>query len=84
MSRTLTKVDLMYLRNQIVIPVITKFIFYPLWHRSDAYSSSSYSRGIRWLPSPEVCRMFSKPNENIVPSLIRLPQLLNHKVEWSF
>ena len=26
-------------------------------HRSDAYSSTSYSRGIRWLPSPEVCRM---------------------------
>ena len=28
-------------------------------HRSDAYSSTSYSRGIRWLPSPEVCRMSS-------------------------
>ena len=26
-------------------------------HRFDAYSSTSYSRGIRWLPSPEVCRM---------------------------
>ena len=26
-------------------------------HRFDAYSSNSYSRGIRWLPSPEVCRM---------------------------
>ena len=29
----------------------------PVMHRSDAYSSTSYSRGIRWLPSPEVCRM---------------------------
>ena len=28
-------------------------------HQSDAYSSTSYSRGIRWLPSPEVCRMRS-------------------------
>ena len=26
-------------------------------HRFDEYSSTSYSRGIRWLPSPEVCRM---------------------------
>ena len=26
-------------------------------HRSDAYSSTSYSRGIRWLPSPEVCQL---------------------------
>ena len=26
-------------------------------HQSDAYSSTSYSRGIQWLPSPEVCRM---------------------------
>ena len=26
-------------------------------HRSDAYSSTSYSRGIRWVLSPEVCRM---------------------------
>ena len=26
-------------------------------HRPDAYYSNSYSRGIRWLPSPEVCRM---------------------------
>ena len=26
-------------------------------HRFDAYSSTSYSRGIRWLPSPDVCRM---------------------------
>ena len=26
-------------------------------HRSDAYSSTSYSRGIRWLPSSELCRI---------------------------
>ena len=26
-------------------------------HQSDAYSSTSYSRGIRWLPSPEIFRM---------------------------
>ena len=26
-------------------------------HRSDAYYFTSYSRGIRWLTSPEVCRM---------------------------
>ena len=26
-------------------------------HRSHAYYSTSYNRGIRWLPSPEVCRM---------------------------
>ena len=25
----------------------------PVMHRYDAYSSTSYSRGIRWLPSPE-------------------------------
>ena len=31
----------------------------PVMHRSDVYSSTSYSRGIRWLPSPEVCRMAS-------------------------
>ena len=29
----------------------------PVMHRSDAYYSTSDSRGIRWLPSPEVCRM---------------------------
>ena len=29
----------------------------PVIHRSGAYSSTSYSRGIRWLPSPEVCQM---------------------------
>ena len=29
----------------------------PVLHRFDAYYSTSYSRGIRWLPSPEVCRM---------------------------
>ena len=26
-------------------------------HQFDAYSSTSYSQGIQWLPSPEVCRM---------------------------
>ena len=31
----------------------------PVMHRSDAYSSTSCSQGIRWLPSPEVCRMRS-------------------------
>ena len=31
----------------------------PVMHRFDAYSSTSYSRGIRRLPSPEVCRMAS-------------------------
>ena len=30
-------------------------------HRFDAYSSTSYSRGIRRLPSPEVCRMVVTP-----------------------
>ena len=29
----------------------------PVIHRSDAYSSTSYSQEIGWLPSPEVCRM---------------------------
>ena len=29
----------------------------PVMHRSGAYSSTSNSRRIRWLPSPEVCRM---------------------------
>ena len=33
----------------------------PVMHRSDAYSSTSYSRGIRWLPSPEVRRMAYTP-----------------------
>ena len=32
-------------------------VYFRFMHRFDAYSSTSYSRGIRWLPSPEVCRM---------------------------
>ena len=32
-------------------------VYFRFTHRFDAYSSTSYSRGIRWLPSPEVCRM---------------------------
>ena len=33
---------------------------------SDAYSSTSYSRGIWWLPSPEVCRAPLSPGGSVV------------------
>ena len=36
-------------------------VYFRFMHRFDAYSSTSYSRGIRWLPSPEVCRMIFPP-----------------------
>ena len=36
-------------------------VYFRLFIDSDAHSSTSYSRGIRWLPSTEVCRMLSSP-----------------------
>ena len=39
-------------------------------HRFDAYSSTSYSRGIRWLPSPEVCRMRCCHTDHVTESSI--------------
>ena len=38
-------------------------------HRSDAYYSTSYSQGIRWLPSPEVCRMITTLVSNVIKPL---------------
>ena len=35
------------------------FRLLPVMHRSDAYYATSYSRGIRGLPSSEVCRMIT-------------------------
>ena len=46
---------------------------FPVLYRSDAYYSTSYSPGICWLPSPEVCRMFKcrkfKDSEKYRPML---------------
>ena len=50
-------------------------VLFPVIHRSDAYYSTSYSRGISWLPSPEVCQV--RPTSRIRKSDSGFPSLVS-------
>ena len=54
----------------IILTGICNAVLLPVMHRSDAYSSTNYSRGIRWLPSPEVCRMSQSGKNTIGKNVI--------------
>ena len=60
--------------------------FLPVMHQFDAYYTTSYSGGIRWFPSPEVCRMVgayqAKWYSRIDQPITRGVPNVDHSTSW--